>query len=153
MTSELKRIFNSASVDPENCVFCRIVKRELPSHKLYEDDRYIAFLDINPFSRGHTLVCPKAHGETIWDMREEEIGGLFMTAAKVSKGVMRATKADGFRLLQNNGEAANQVVAHVHVHVIPVKLEDKGRPMNRIKIEEKEMSETAEEIRKALAEN
>ena len=57
---------------------------ELPAHKVYEDTDYVAFLDINPFSKGHTLVCPRRHGETIWDMKESEIGGLFMAASKVS---------------------------------------------------------------------
>jgi histidine triad (HIT) family protein len=146
-----KRIFNSASVPPERCVFCKIVKGELPAQKVYEDERYIAFLDINPFSRGHTLVCPKAHGETIWDMKEREIGELFMTASKISKAVVEATGADGFRFVQNNGEAANQVVAHVHVHVIPIALHQKGKVMDRLKFTEKEMSETADKIRESVA--
>ena len=83
-------------------------------------------MDKAPFSEGHTLVCPKKHGETIWDMTEPEIGGLFALAARLSRAVMHATNSDGFRFVQNNGEAANQVVAHVHVHVIPVKLSNKG---------------------------
>lgn len=152
MKAPPKRISNSASVPPERCIFCRIVRGDQPSHKVYEDDGYIAFLDINPFSRGHTLVCPKAHGETIWDMKEDEIGDLFMTANNVSKAVVAATGADGFRFVQNNGEAANQVVAHVHVHVIPIMMHQKGRVMDRTKFAEDEMSATAEAIRKALAE-
>lgn len=153
MTREKKKILNSASVPPEQCIFCKIVSGEAASNKVYEDNQYVAFLDINPFSKGHTLVCPKAHGETLWDMKEQEIGGLFMTASLVSKAVMIATEADGFRLVQNNGEAANQVVAHVHVHVIPVMMTDKGRSMNRLKMEPNEMSETAEKIRKALSQS
>lgn len=152
LKQEQKRIFNSASVTPDRCIFCKIVRGELPSQKVYEDDRYIAFLDINPFSRGHTLVSPKAHGETIWDMKEREIGELFTTASKVSKAVVDATGADGFRFVQNNGEAANQVVAHVHVHVIPIMMHQKGRVMDRLKFTEEEMTETADSIRKALAE-
>jgi histidine triad (HIT) family protein len=150
LTGQPKRILNSASVDPGRCIFCKIARGELPSHKVYEDERYIAFLDINPFSRGHTLVCPKEHGETIWDMKEAEIGGLFLAASKVSRAVVEATAADGFRFVQNNGEAANQVVAHVHVHVIPVTMAHKGRTMDRIKLDEAEMKSTASEIRKAL---
>ena len=144
-----KRIFNSASVSSEHCIFCKIVRGELPSHRVYEDRDYIAFLDINPFSRGHTLVCPKAHGETIWDRGEGEIGGLFATASKVSRGVMRATGADGFRVLQNNGEAANQAVPHVHVHIIPVVMADKGRSMSRIRVDDEEMAALAERIGKS----
>jgi histidine triad (HIT) family protein len=146
-----KKIFNSASVPSHECVFCRIVRGELPSHKVYEDADYIAFLDINPFSKGHTLVCPKAHGETVWDMGESEIGGLFMVASKVSRAIVQEMGADGFRILQNNGEAANQVVAHVHVHVIPVMMEDKGKPMSRLSIEREEMAALAERIMKNLA--
>jgi histidine triad (HIT) family protein len=151
MTGTPKRIFNSASVPPERCIFCKIVRGELPAQKVYEDEKYIAFLDINPFSRGHTLVSPKAHGETIWDMKETEIGQLFMTASNVSKAVVEATGADGFRFVQNNGEAANQVVAHVHVHVIPIMLHQKGKVMDRQKFTEEEMSETAEKIRAAIS--
>ncbi|MDA4135797.1 MAG: HIT family protein [Thaumarchaeota archaeon] len=151
MKGTSKRIFNSASVPPERCIFCKIVRGELPAQKVYEDEKYIAFLDINPFSRGHTLVSPKVHGETIWDMKETEIGQLFMTASNISKAVVEATGADGFRFVQNNGEAANQVVAHVHVHVIPIMLHQKGKVMDRQKFTEDEMSETAEKIRAAIS--
>lgn len=132
------------------CIFCQIVSKDSPSHVLYEDADYIAFLDKFPFSRGHTLVCPKKHGETIWDMDETEIGGLFMTAARVSKAVVAAVGADGFRFVQNNGEAANQVVAHVHVHVIPVRLEDKGRFMERRMLSSEEMDTIAQNIQDGL---
>ena len=145
-----KRLFNSASVPSEKCVFCKIVRGELPSEKVYEDEKYIAFLDINPFSRGHTLVCPKAHGETIWDMNEQDIGELFTVASVVSQAVVKATGADGFRFVQNNGEAANQVVAHVHVHVIPIAMHQKGRVMDRLKFTPEEMTETAAKIREIL---
>ena len=71
------RIRNSASVPPEECVFCRIIARKLPAAIVYESENYIAFMDRAPFNEGHTLVCPKKHGETVWDMTEPEIGGLF----------------------------------------------------------------------------
>ena len=142
-----RRIYNSASVPQEECVFCKIATGKLPSHKVYEDDDYFAFLDIKPFSVGHTLVCPRKHGETLWDMDEHEIAEVFKVASKVSKAVVAATNADGFRIMQNNGEAANQAVAHIHVHVIPNKLEDKGRYMNRLTMEEGEMEKVARAIR------
>jgi histidine triad (HIT) family protein len=147
----MKRIaFSTPTVGPEECVFCRIVSRRAPSNIVYEDDRYIAFLDTFPFSRGHTLVCPKEHGETIWDMKEADIAELFKVAFKVSKAVVSAMGADGFRFVQNNGEAANQVVAHVHVHVIPVKMEDKGRFVDRKRFTPEEMSAVAESIRSEM---
>jgi histidine triad (HIT) family protein len=145
-----KRIYNSASVPEEECVFCKIVRGKLPSYGVYEDERHVAFLDINPFSAGHTLVCPRRHGETLWDMDEHEIAEVFKVASKVSMGVVAATKADGFRIMQNNGEAANQAVAHIHVHVIPSRLEDKGR-FSRMKLSEKEMAEVAESIKAEIA--
>ena len=135
---------------PDDCIFCQIVSKKSPSSIVYEDGKYIAFLDAFPFSRGHTLVCPKEHGETVWDMKEEDIAELFQVASRVSKAVVAAMGADGFRFVQNNGEAANQVVAHVHVHVIPVKMEDKGR-FERKRFSPPETEETAELIRTEMA--
>ena len=143
-------VFQSSDTSPTNCVFCDIVTGNGPSRIVYQDDSYIAFLDAFPFSRGHTLVCPKKHGATIWDMKEDEIAGLFRVASRVSKAVVTAVAADGFRFVQNNGEAANQVVAHVHVHVIPVNMESKGRFSERRQLHPDEMDATAEEIRKLL---
>ncbi|MDG6906536.1 MAG: HIT family protein [Nitrososphaerota archaeon] len=144
------KIKNSKSVPPEQCVFCNIVARKLPSAIVFEDDKYIAFMDRSPFSLGHTLVCPKKHGETVWDMTEPEIGGLFALAAKISRAVLRVTESDGFRFVQNNGEAANQMVAHVHVHVIPVKMAHKWNYMDRKAVAIDELQETASVISKAL---
>jgi len=144
------RIFNSSSVPAKDCVFCRIVSGRAPSRKVYEDEDYVAFLDIQPFSRGHTLVCPKKHGETIWDMDEAEIAGLFKVAFRISKAVVAAVDADGFRFVQNNGEAANQAVPHVHVHVIPVTMEDKGRYGGRKSLTAEEMESIANSIRKRM---
>jgi len=147
----LKRIpFSTPTGGPDECIFCRIVSRKSSSNIVYEDEKYIGFLDIYPFSKGHTLVCPKEHGETIWDMKEADIAELFQVAFKVSKAVVAAVGADGFRFVQNNGEAANQVVAHVHVHVIPVKMEDKGRFVERKRLTLDEMEETARSIRSQM---
>jgi histidine triad (HIT) family protein len=146
----LKRLAFKAGVTQDSCIFCKIVTRKAPSNIVYEDDRYIAFLDAYPFSKGHTLVCPKEHGETIWDMGESDIAELFKVASRVSRAVVGAVGADGFRFVQNNGEAANQVVAHVHVHVIPVKMEDRGRFVDRKAFSPEEMAETAGSIRNAM---
>ena len=146
-SGSLKRLtFSSPTAGPDKCIFCQIASKKSPSNIVYEDEKYIGFLDLYPFSRGHTLVCPKEHGETIWDMNEQDIAELFKVAFKVSKAVVAAAGADGFRLVQNNGEAANQVVAHVHVHVIPVKMEDKGRFFERKRFSSEEMEETARSI-------
>jgi histidine triad (HIT) family protein len=150
LKSPPKRIYNSASVSEKDCIFCKIVAGTLPSHRVYEDDRHVAFLDINPFSPGHTLVCPKRHGETLWDMDQNEIAEAFTVASKVSMGVVAAMDADGFRIMQNNGEAANQAVAHLHIHVIPHKLEEKGK-FTRLKMSDEEMARVADAIRTEIA--
>lgn len=141
---------NSASVAPEDCIFCRIASKEVSSAIVFENENYIAFMDRAPFNRGHTLVCPKKHGETVWDMTEAAIGGLFALAARMSKAIVRVTNSDGFRFVQNNGEAANQVVPHVHVHVIPVKMSDKGVYMKRTNPHMEELLEIASSISKVL---
>jgi histidine triad (HIT) family protein len=142
--------FSVPTAGPDRCIFCKIASKKSPSSIVYEDKKYIGFLDIYPFSRGHTLVCPKTHGETIWDMEEGDIAGLFRVASKLSKAIVAAVGADGFRFVQNNGEAANQVVAHVHVHVIPVKMEDRGRYGDRKTFTPEEQEETARLIRQSL---
>jgi len=142
--------FSSPASGPEDCVFCKIASGKSPSSIVYEDGKYIGFLDIHPFSRGHTLVCPKKHGETIWDMEDADIAELFRVASKLSKAIVSAVGADGFRFVQNNGEAANQVVAHVHVHVIPVRMEDKGRYGDRKRFTPEEQEETARVIREKV---
>jgi len=153
-SGSLKRLtFTSPTAGPGECIFCKIALKKSPSNVVYEDAKYIAFLDLYPFSRGHTLVCPKEHGETIWDMKEQDIAELFKVAFKVSKAVVAAVGADGFRFVQNNGEAANQVVAHVHVHVIPVKMEDKGRFSERKRYSSEEMEETARSISTEMRQN
>ena len=152
MSSRKKgRIINSSRARPDQCVFCKIVERKLPSYMVYEDENHIAFLDRAPFSKGHVLVCPKKHGETVWEMNESEIGELFMLASRISRAVVSAVGADGFRFVQNNGEAANQVVAHVHVHVIPVTLADKEKFMGRKSFSPEEMMEIANRIRDEIA--
>jgi histidine triad (HIT) family protein len=104
--------------DPD-CIFCKIVAGEIPCAKVYETDSILAFLDIAPVSAGHTLVLPKAHRATLMDL-PGELGGDVMSALSiVGKAVMEATGADGLNLIQNNYEAAGQLVHHVHFHLIP----------------------------------
>lgn len=102
-----------------NCVFCKIVSGEIPSHKVYEDDRVLAFLDVGPISRGHTLVIPKAHADRLDALEPEDGAAMGRALPTVGAAVMRATGAEDFNVLQNNGEKAGQAVFHVHFHVIP----------------------------------
>ena len=103
----------------EQCLFCGIVAGKIPAKKVYEDDHSFGFLDINPRNPGHTLVIPKKHFETILDMPEKDAGRLFESVQKVAAMVKAGTNSQGISIGQSNGQAAGQVVRHVHFHVIP----------------------------------
>ncbi len=103
----------------EDCIFCKIVKGHERSTVVYEDGHSLAFLDIHPLNPGHTLVIPKKHYATMNEMPSEEVGQLFVSVAKVMRGVHKATEADGINIGQSNGTAASQEVFHMHVHIIP----------------------------------
>jgi histidine triad (HIT) family protein len=109
---------------PEPCIFCQIVQKEAPANVVYEDDKVIAFMSINPISVGHTLVVPKKHYENICEIPEEEVAYLHKIVKKIAHAVNKAVDAEGIRIVQNNGEAAGQVIFHMHVHIIPM---SKGR--------------------------
>ena len=104
----------------EDCVFCKIVREENPASFVYKDEKALAFLSNNPIHEGHTLVVPKKHYENIYTIPDEDIAHLFGIVKKVTLAVKTAVKADGIRIIQNNGSAAGQVVFHIHVHIIPV---------------------------------
>ncbi len=103
----------------DECIFCRIVKGDLPSVKVHEDERHLAFLDLYPAKKGHTLVIPKSHSVHFSEMPDTELGELISFARKVAASVKTALGADGINLFLNEGGAAGQLVFHVHFHVIP----------------------------------
>ncbi len=102
-----------------NCVFCAIAKGEIPSFKVYEDDLVLAYLDINPFTMGHTLVIPKAHSSGLLDTPDETLAAVVSRVRKVARHLKERLPCDGFNILQNNGEAAGQTVMHLHFHIVP----------------------------------
>ncbi|KAL4920283.1 HIT-like domain-containing protein [Aspergillus aurantiobrunneus] len=104
------------------CIFCRIIKGEIPSFKLFESDKVFAFLDIQPLSRGHALVIPKFHGAKLTDIPDDSLTEILPVAKKIAL----ATGAGDFNVLQNNGRIAHQVVDHVHFHMIPKPNEQEG---------------------------
>ena len=106
------------------CIFCQITRKEAPASIVYEDEQVIAFLSKNPVNEGHTLVVPKKHWENIYEISEENAAYLFRIVKRVAHAVKDSTGAEGIRIVQNNGEAAGQVVFHLHVHVIPMALND-----------------------------
>ena len=104
-----------------DCIFCQIIRKEAPANIVYEDDRVLAFLSNRPVNAGHTLVVPKTHYTNIYEIPEEETAYLFKIVKRIALAVKDATSIEGIRIVQNNGEAAGQVVFHLHVHVIPLK--------------------------------
>jgi histidine triad (HIT) family protein len=113
------------SYDPNN-IFAKILKGELPCHKVYEDEKTFAFLDIMPRAPGHTLVLPKAAARNMLDVTPDDLAAVIKTAQKIAQAAMKAFDADGITIQQFNESAGGQVVFHLHVHVVPRKA---GIPM------------------------
>ena len=105
----------------DDCIFCKIVKGEIPSFKVYEDDRVYAFADINPVSDGHTLIIPKIHAENLGEIAEADLMAIHKVSQKMYHAMQKALGADGVALFQANGKSVNQVVMHYHLHLIPRK--------------------------------
>jgi len=103
----------------KDCIFCKIVKGEIPCHKVYEDDYVLSFLDITPRTEGHTLVIPKKHYENIYELPDEEIGNYFKGLKKTAMILKKKLNARGMNILNNNGEVAGQFVFHLHFHLLP----------------------------------
>jgi histidine triad (HIT) family protein len=103
----------------EDCIFCGIVDGDLPSYDLYEGERVLSFLDVNPVAEGHALVIPKAHRERLTDLDAETTAAVFNAARAVAAAMETALEPDGYNLFQTNGAAAGQEVFHSHVHVVP----------------------------------
>jgi len=134
----------------ENCVFCRIVKGELPSSKIYEDDDFLAILSIAPINKGHTLILTKEHHEQLLDVPEKILGEYMVIVRKVAEAVKKATKCDAFNIGMNNGKEAGQEIFHSHIHIIPRNKDDGYKNWGHKDYENKEMEKYAELIRKEL---
>ena len=100
-------------------IFTKIIAGEIPCFRVYEDELVFAFLDINPLSKGHTLVIPKEPAETIDQLSDEAAAAIGRALPRISRAVLQATGAQAFNVLQNNGATAHQAVMHVHFHIIP----------------------------------
>ncbi len=109
----------------EKTIFGKIIDGEIPCHKVYEDEHVLAFLDVGPLSRGHTLLIPKERKAHLHELSDESAAALGRVLPRLCRAVMQATGATAYNVLQNNGSAAHQVVMHVHFHIIP-KFDDAG---------------------------
>jgi len=134
----------------DDCIFCKIGSGELPSTKLYEDDRFLAFLDIQPVSLGHALVIPKEHYQDISQVPEGLLGGLFGLARCLGDETIAETGAAGFNIVVNRGVAAGQVVMHAHVHVIPREPDDGLKHWPKKDIPEEDRERLAAALRDRL---
>ena len=102
-----------------NCIFCKIANGEIPSTTLYEDEDFRVILDLGPATRGHALLLPKNHFANLFELDDETAQKAILVAKKMAGKMKDALGADGFNLVQNNGEAAGQTVFHFHMHLIP----------------------------------
>lgn len=103
----------------DNCIFCKIIKGEIPSFKVYEDEKVYAFLDINPISEGHTLIIPKKHAQDLWDIDGESLTAVHLASKKIMGAIKKALKPTGVVAMQLNGKSVGQAVFHYHLHLVP----------------------------------
>jgi histidine triad (HIT) family protein len=140
-----------------NCVFCSIIKGEIPSYKIYEDEQVLAFLDINPSAKGHTLIIPKLHEARIEYLPKRDSKALFYVLQKLINPIQRAVYAPASTIGINNGREAGQEVPHVHIHVIPRRLDDRGSIIQALartpRFSKEEFIEVANSIRNIIAGN
>ncbi|MDP3052707.1 MAG: HIT family protein [bacterium] len=115
-----------------NCLFCSIIKKEIPAEIIYEDEKTLAILDINPRAPGHTMVLSKVHSETVLDLPENEVEPLFSAVKKITKLIQKSLKPEGFTIGINHGKISGQVVDHLHIHIIPRFENDGGSSIHSV---------------------
>jgi histidine triad (HIT) family protein len=134
----------------EDCIFCKIATGKIPCAKVYENEHVLAFLDIAPVNKGHTLVIPKKHSVNLLDIPDAELKEVMAAAKKVANAVKIGTKCDGISLSMSNGKAAGQEVGHAHVHIIPRFSYDGLRHWPHKMYQNGEMIDTCERITQRL---
>ncbi len=115
-----------------DCIFCKIINKEIPNHTVYEDDSVLAFLDIFPHAKGHTVVIPKLHAETIFDLSGEEARELMCGVKQAMERIETVLRPEGYNVGWNHGDIGGQVVKHLHVHIMPRYSGDEGKSMHAI---------------------
>lgn len=124
-----------------NCIFCQIVKKKIPSKVIFENEKNLAFLDIYPIFKGHTIVIPKMHYQNLEEIPEIELSETYKVVKELATLIHKKLKIDGYNVLQNNFEAAGQVIEHFHVHIIP-----RSRNDGRFKLKIPREQATEEEL-------
>lgn len=132
-----------------DCIFCKIADREIPSRIIFENDLNLAFLDISPISKGHTIVIPKNHYPNLENIPNYELSELYKDVKILATNIHKKLKIDGYNILQNNFPAAGQVIEHFHIHIIPRNFDDKKFQIKipRTQASEKELNEVFEIIK------
>jgi len=115
-----------------DCIFCKIVNGEIPNHTIYEDSQVLAFLDVKPHAKGHTVVIPKKHGGTVFDFTEDDNKAIMSAVRKTMARIQEVLNPDGFNVGWNHNTAGGQVVPHLHVHIFPRYEGDGGGSMHSI---------------------
>ena len=103
----------------DNCIFCKLANKDIPTNIIYEDDRFTVILDASPATKGHALILPKNHAANIYELPDEDASAVFVLAKKLATKMTEILHCDGFNIVQNNGECAGQTVFHFHMHLIP----------------------------------
>lgn len=130
-----------------DCIFCKIVKGEIPAEKIYEDEDLFAFLDINPINAGHTLLIPKKHYEDLFAMDDAILQKISIKLRDLGASVKDAMKSGGLNIGMNNSPAAGQIVPHAHFHLIPRYIKDGHTHWSGRKYDEGEIAKVAKEIK------
>jgi len=134
----------------EDCLFCKIINKEIPSEVIYEDDNIFAFLDINPINDGHTLIIPKKHSKDLTVANDEDLHYVISKVKELAPKICKAVGANDFNLGVNNGPTAGQVVFHTHFHIMPRFDGDGHRHWHGQKLSDEKAKEIAEKIKKEL---
>jgi histidine triad (HIT) family protein len=137
----------------EECIFCKIVKGDIPCHKIYEDQKVLAFADINPIAEGHTLLIPKRHAADLWEIQEDDLMAIHAASKKIARAMKKALTPIGVACLQLNGKGANQVVPHYHLHLVPRLQNAPELPMTSWELkpgDPEAIKKTTEKIRKGM---
>lgn len=137
----------------DHCVFCKIIKGEIPSAKVFENEDVLAFLDLGQVTKGHTLVIPKDHQKNVFELQPETAGKLFQTVPKIARAIQNAFDPEGLNLLNNNEEIAGQSVFHYHIHIIPRYGKKDGFGLKWETHEEDYSAEKREEIANQIADS
>jgi len=130
----------------DECLFCKIIKGDISSFKIYEDEKMYAFLDIMPVNPGHTLVVPKKHYENLIDTPDEILCAIIKTIKKIVPAILQGVAAEGFNLGVNNGKNADQIINHLHFHIMPRFPNDKHQLLRQGSYEEGDAKRIQSEI-------